>query len=70
MQPRAYDDEVQATDRVICSILSWDTCEKAAAQLDYKKLYKFLQERETAKAEDLMREAVVYAQKVFDRLYK
>lgn len=70
MQPRAYDDEAQATDRVIRSILSWDACEKAAGQLDHKKLYKFLQERETAKAEDLMREAVVYAQKVFDRLYK
>ena len=70
MQPRAYDNENQAVDRVIRSILSWEACEQAGDFIDYKKLNKFLQNRETAKAEDVMREAVVYAQKLFDKLYK
>ncbi|MCX8093348.1 MAG: xylose isomerase [Candidatus Goldbacteria bacterium] len=70
MQPRAYDNEEQAVDRVVRSILSWDACEKAAEYLDYKKLNKFMENRETAKAEDMMRDAVVYAQKLFDKMYK
>jgi xylose isomerase len=70
MQTRAYDNEEQGIDRVIRSILSWEACEKAAANIDYKKLNKNMVERETAKAEDMMRAAVVDAQKIFDKLYK
>jgi xylose isomerase len=70
MQPRAYDNEEQAIDRVIRSILSWEACEMAADYVDYKKLNKFMEKRETAKVEDLMRDAVCYAQKNFDRLYE
>jgi len=70
MQPRAYDNVEQAIDRVVRSILSWEACEKAAKELDTKKLLKHLEKRETAKAEDMMRDAVVNAQGYFDKMYK
>jgi xylose isomerase len=70
MQPRAYDSEEQAVDRVVRSILSWEACEKAADYLDYNRLKKLMENRETAKAEDMIRDAVIYAQKIFNRLYK
>ncbi|MBN1700221.1 MAG: hypothetical protein JW881_22105 [Spirochaetales bacterium] len=70
MQTRAHDTEEQGVDRVIRSILSWDACEQAAADLDEKELLNLLQKCETARAEDMMRHAVVKAQKIFDDLYK
>jgi xylose isomerase len=70
MQTRAYDNTEQGIDRVIRSVLSWEACEKAASQLDTKKLMNLLANRETAKAEDMMRHAVVAAQKHFDEMYK
>jgi xylose isomerase len=70
MQTRAYDNHQQGIDRVVRSVLSWEACEKAAADLDTGKLMKLLQNRETAKAEDMMRSAVVAAQKYFDQMYK
>jgi xylose isomerase len=70
MQPRAYDNEEQAIDRVIRSVLSWEACEIAAAQLDEKQLLAHLNGRATAKAEDMMREALVTAQRAFDEIYK
>jgi len=69
MQPRAYDNEAQAIDRVIRSVLSWEACDKAAANLDVKKMMSYLANRETAKAEDMMRAALVDAQKAFDQMY-
>jgi xylose isomerase len=69
MQPRPYDDEHQAIDRVVRSILSWEACAKAAAELDHERLTTLLAQRETAKAEDLMREAVSNAQRQFDSMY-
>lgn len=69
MQPRAYDNETQAIDRVIRSILSWEACDQAAQKLDEGALLKYLGNRETAKAEDMMRAALVEAQKAFDRMY-
>jgi len=69
MQPRAYDNEAQAIDRVIRSVLSWEACDKAAANLDVKKMMSYLANRETAKAEDIMRAALVDAQKAFDQMY-
>ncbi len=69
MQARAYDNEEQGTDRVIRSILSWEACAKAADELDTKELMKRLAARETAHAEDMMRAAVVSAQKSFDEMY-
>jgi len=69
MQTRAYDNTEQGIDRVIRSVLSWEACAKAAARLDTDQLLKHLQGRDTAKAEDLIRHAVVQAQKYFDEIY-
>lgn len=70
MQVRPYDSEAQGIDRVVRSILSWEACEQAAAQLDEKLLVDYLSKRETAKVEDLMRQAVMSAQKYFDAMYR
>ncbi|MFB0554751.1 MAG: xylose isomerase [Phycisphaerae bacterium] len=70
MQTRAYDNVEQGIDRVVRSVLSWEACEKAAKELDTAGLMKALAERETAKAEDMMRAAVVSAQGYFDKMYK
>ena len=56
--------------RVSTEWLSWEACEKAARELDTAGLMKLLAERETAKAEDMMRAAVVNAQHHFDEMYK
>lgn len=69
MQVRAYDNTEQGVDRVIRSILSWEACEQAARELDVRQLLAYLGNRETAKAEDMMRHAVVAAQKHFDAMY-
>ena len=70
MQTRPYDNAAQGLDRVIRSILSWEACARAAEELDTKELLANLAARETAKAEDQMRAALVYAQQHFDRMYK
>jgi len=70
MQARAYDNAEQGIDRVVRSVLSWEACEKAARELDAAGLMKVLAKRETAKAEDMMRAAVVSAQGYFDKMYK
>jgi xylose isomerase len=69
MQPRAYDDEGQAVDRVVRSILSWEACAEAARALDMQALSAHLAARATAKAEDMMRGALVAAQQAFERMY-
>jgi xylose isomerase len=61
MQVRAHDTEEQGIDRVVRSVLSWDACERAASDLDYNLLWQYLVKRETANAEDLMRDSVVRA---------
>lgn len=69
MQARPYDDTRQALDRVVRSVLSWEACEHAARALDTEQLRTHLANRDTAKAEDLMRTAVVEAQQWFDAQY-
>jgi xylose isomerase len=69
MQTRAYDNAAQGIDRVIRSVLSWEACAQTARELDTDALMKALTHRETAKAEDMMRHAVVSAQKAFDEMY-
>lgn len=69
IQPRPYDNEEQAADRVVRSILSWEACVKAAAEFDNVRLLTLLAQRETAKAEDLIREAVGNAQRHFNAMY-
>jgi xylose isomerase len=70
LQPRPYDGEDAAVDRVVRSILAWEACAEAAGALDTKALLSDLSERDTAGAEDRMREAVVHAQEVFMRSWK
>lgn len=70
MLVRPYDNVEQGLDRIVRSILSWEACAQAATELDTKLLMKHLANRDTAKAEDLMRAAVVNAQKHFDEMYK
>ena len=70
MQARPYDNENQAIDRVVRSILSWEACEHAARELDTEELLNHLANRDTAKAEDMMRDAVVMAQQHFNTLYR
>ena len=70
MQPRGYDSEEQAIDRVVRSVLSWEACAKAAAELNTAELMKYLAARETGRAEDIMRDAVVKAHKYFNEMYK
>jgi len=69
MQTRAYDNAAQGIDRVVRSVLSWEACEQAAREVDTDALMKALTQRETARAEDMMRHAVVSAQKAFDKMY-
>jgi xylose isomerase len=69
IQARPYDNEEQAVDRLIRSILNWEACEEAARQLDTDQLMAYLGARETGKAEDMMRHAVVEAHKRFDEMY-
>jgi xylose isomerase len=70
MVPRAYDNEAQATDRIIRSILSWEACAQAAQKLNKEKLMDLLIQRETGKAEDLIRDAVGQAFQFFNEMYK
>jgi xylose isomerase len=70
MQARPYDNEQQAVDRVLRSILSWEACEQAARAFPTKELYACLERRETAKAEDLIRDAVGQAQQTFNEWYR
>jgi xylose isomerase len=70
MQARPYDNREQAIDRVVRSILSWEACEMAEEDLDSRRLLEHLARRETAEAEDLMRETVIAAHRHFDRMYK
>lgn len=70
MQVRPYDNVEQALDRVVRSILSWEACESAARALDTTQLLTLLAQRETAQAEDLMRAAVMHAQRAFDEMYR
>jgi xylose isomerase len=69
IQPRPYDNEEQAADRVVRSILSWEACARAARELDRNELTTLLENRQTAKAEDLMREGVINAQRYFNEVY-
>ncbi|MFC1561332.1 xylose isomerase [Candidatus Latescibacterota bacterium] len=69
MQARAYDNAAQGIDRVVRSVLSWEACAMAADEIDENELMNHLATRETAKAEDIMRNALVSAQNHFNRIY-
>jgi xylose isomerase len=70
VQARPYDNTAQAIGRAVRSVLSWEACEHAARELDADQLRAHLASRDTAKAEDLMRAAVLDAQRWFDEHYE
>ncbi len=70
MQVRPYDNIEQGTDRVIRSVLSWEACSRAAQELNRQRLMNLLSQRETGKAEDLIREAVGLAYRHFKEMYE
>ena len=70
MQPRSYDNEQQAIDRVVRSVVNWECCAQAAATLNKTELLNALTSRNTAKAEDVMRHAVMTAYQTFEEYYK
>jgi xylose isomerase len=70
MQVRPYDTEAQGIDRVVRSVLSWDACQVAARALNEKELLSLLERRETAQVEDMMRHAVMDANRYFDEVYR
>ena len=70
MQARPYDSGEQAVDRVVRSILSWEACRMAEEEMDAALLLEYLLRRETARAEDLVRETVMSAYRHFDRMYR
>ena len=69
MQVRPYDNEEQGLDRVVRSILSWEACRRAAEEMDRGQLLETLAGRQTARAEDIMRSAVVSACRHFEEMY-
>jgi xylose isomerase len=69
MQVRPYDNAEQGLDRVVRSILSWEACELAAEELDPGLLLDNLSRRQTARAEDIMRAAVISASRHFEEMY-
>jgi len=69
MQARPYDNADQALDRVVRSVLSWEACEEAARSMGREQLMQLLASRETAKAEDMIRDAVVRASAHFRQTY-
>jgi len=68
MQPRPYDSCDDAIERIVRSILSWEACEIASGEIDYKEMLNCLAERKTAKAEDIIHHAVVRANELFDEM--
>jgi len=70
MQARPYDKEEKAIERVIRSILSWEACEIVSKKLDGNEILKYLSNRETDKVEDLIKELVADAFRVFKSLYE
>jgi len=70
MQPRPYDNEQQAIDRVVRSILSWEACEEVAETLDLANMENRMVNRDSAGVEDMMMDAVSDAIKRFQLLMK
>jgi len=70
MQPRAYDNEVQAVDRVVRSVINWEAMVKVAEKLNVKRIEALLAKRETAKVEDLVGDAVSKARALATKMYK
>ncbi|MGC8976456.1 MAG: hypothetical protein ACP5OB_02385 [Candidatus Ratteibacteria bacterium] len=70
MQPRPYDNEEKAIERVIRSILSWEACEIVARKMNTEEILNYLSNRETDKVEDIMKELVAEGYKIFKEMYE
>lgn len=70
MQARPYDNEEKAIERVIRSILSWEACEIVAEKMNKEEILNYLIKRETDKVEDIIKDLVCEAFKVFKNLYE
>ncbi|MCM8772914.1 MAG: TIM barrel protein [Candidatus Omnitrophica bacterium] len=69
IQARPYDNEEKAIERVIRSILAWESCEIVAQNMNMKEILEYLINRETDKVEDIMRDLVSESFKIFKSLY-
>ncbi|MCM8818467.1 MAG: xylose isomerase, partial [Candidatus Omnitrophica bacterium] len=70
MQVRPYDNETKAIERLIRSILSWETCEMVARKMNLEEILKYLSNRETDRVEDIMKDMVAQGFKIFKSLYE
>ena len=70
MQPRAYDNERQAIDRVVRSVINFEAMVKVAEKLNVKRINALLAKRETGKVEDIMGNAISAARKLASKMLK
>ncbi|MCX7916593.1 MAG: xylose isomerase [bacterium] len=70
MQARPYDNEEKAIERVIRSILSWESCEIVAQKMNTKEILNYLVKRETDKVEDIMKDLVAEGFRIFKSFYE
>lgn len=55
---------------MVRSILSWEACAWAEREMDHALLREYLIRRDTARAEDLIRNAVADAHNKFREMYR
>ncbi len=70
MQPRPYDNEEQAIDRVIRSVINWEAMVKTASELDTRRALEHLAAREVAKVEDIVGDAISTARNYAREMYQ
>ncbi|MCS7180247.1 MAG: xylose isomerase, partial [bacterium] len=70
MQARPYDNEEKAIERVIRSILSWESCEIVVQKMNTKEILNYLVKRETDKVEDIMKDLVAEGFRIFKSFYE
>jgi xylose isomerase len=63
MQPRPYDNEAQAVDRVVRSVINFEAMVEVAKEMNVGEMMTHLANRETAKVEDLLSDALCKARK-------
>jgi xylose isomerase len=69
MQPRPYDNEEQAVDRVVRSVINVEAMAQVAGEMDLGTLAEHLAARETGKVEDLVGDAISSARRVAAEMY-
>jgi len=69
MQPRPYDNEEQAVDRVVRSVINVEAMAVVAKELDVEEMKGLLAARETGKVEDLLGDAISTARNAAREMY-